>query len=201
MAGRVALDEAERIRRCVEGEPSAWRDLLAAHDSFVGSVIRRILARSGAPSGAADVDDAKSDFFGDLWLRRRETLGSFRGEGPFRAYLAVLSANHVRRRMGIEFREQRRVTRYADSRRESLKAAPDSTHSKRGEDAEVAVGLDACLPQERLLAQLLYTDEMDADAAARVLGISRETLYVRKHRLLGKLRAIVMKDREGKTSL
>jgi DNA-directed RNA polymerase specialized sigma24 family protein len=80
-------DEEGLLDRCVRGDEAAWRDIVLDHYSMVAGVCRRILARRGVPHGPLEVDEAVADFFGDLCLRREQTLGSFRGRS-LQAFLA-----------------------------------------------------------------------------------------------------------------
>lgn len=96
--------ECELISRCVAGEPGAWGELVERHKKLVAGLSRRILAHRGLPHGWQEVDEATTDFFSSLYLARESYLQGFRGRGSLRAYIAVLAANWVRRRVKVHIR-------------------------------------------------------------------------------------------------
>src|SRR5262245_48095851 len=182
MAGRRA-DEL-LLRGCLSGDGEAWRGLLARYSRFVSAIVRRILANRGLPHGTLEVEEETAEFFGDLCLHVEVTLGGYRRDGAFRAYLAVLAANHARRKADRLAKDRRRPDPPA-----AEPLAPGTTWAT--EDAEeVRATLAECTAGQRLLFELLYTDGVPPDQAASLLGITRDALYVRKHRLLRKVRAL-----------
>jgi len=172
------------VASCITGDESAWRELVARHFRFVGTITRRILARRGMPHDDGRVEEATADFFGDLCLRRDRALGGFRRESSFRAYLAVLAANHARRIAESETREQARVLAYA----RAAAPADEVVDARLIDRDELTRALERCNPQERLLFQLLYVDGVSSREAALVLGTSADGLYLRKHRFHAKIR-------------
>lgn len=198
-----AVGEPGWLRRCIDGEEAAWRDLLERYHGFVSAVVRRIFERRALPHGRGEVEEIARDLFADLCLRRQELLGGFRGTGPFRAWLAVLAANYARRRADALCRERLNLERH----RERL-VAEEETRSKQDPAGDapvdsVARAVGRCTAQERLLFQVLYVDALQAEEAATLLGITREALYLRKHRFHLRIREIlaVMKDRGGEMDL
>ncbi|MCI0586166.1 MAG: sigma-70 family RNA polymerase sigma factor [Planctomycetes bacterium] len=182
LAGRQA--DERLIRGCLTGDEESWRGLLARYTRFVGAIVRRILANRGLPHGTGEVEEETAEFFGDLCLHVEVTLGGYRRDGAFRAYLAVLAANHARRKA---------VRLAKDLRRPDLPAEgpPVAGTVWAAEDAgEVRATLAECNSGERLLFELLFTDGAPPDQVASLLGITRDALYVRKHRLLRKVRAL-----------
>lgn len=188
------LEERRLLGRCIEGEAAAWRDLLARYLPFVCAVARRILAHRGLPHGQAEVEEAAADFFGDLCLRRGDALEKFRGEGCFRAYLAVLAANHARRRAERLVRERGRAVEFQEA------VARREAGSEPAEFApeEITRAVARCPPGDRLLFQLLFVDELAVERAAHFLGVSREVVYLRKHRFLARMRSLLGERSQGR---
>jgi len=189
-------DDALR-RRCIAGEPAAWEALVARHLSLVVRIARNILSRRGLPARADDVEEAAAEFFGDLCATRRESLGAYRGKGTLRGYLAVLAANHVRRRAEMERRRRSRfgLPLEAVAEDERLATPADLGAAESEELDRVLAGLTDA---ERHLFRILFVDEMESEAAAERLGITVPALYIRKHRLLKRIRAIA--DERSATS-
>lgn len=181
-------DEMTLRHRCVEADPDAWAEFCARFALHVSGVIRNILAQRGLPSRRCDVDDAVAEFFGDLCAARHETLGAYRAQGTFRAYLAVLAANHARRRAECERRFRDRFGVPVET------IVDDETYAERGtsdfEDAEeIACVIARLAESDRSLYRVLYVEEMAPEAAAERLGVSVSALYIRKCRFLKRVRA------------
>jgi RNA polymerase sigma factor (sigma-70 family) len=182
LAGRQA--DERLLRGCLSGDEESWRGILARYSRFVGAIVRRILANRGLPHGSSEVEEETAEFFGDLCLHVEVTLGGYRRDGAFRAYLAVLAANHARRKAERLARERRRPEPPPED-------PPAAGATWAAEDAEeVRATLAECNPGERLLFELLFTDGTPPEQAASLLGITRDALYIRKHRLLRKVRAL-----------
>ncbi len=189
--------DPQLVARCLLGDENTWHELVRSHSALVGAIARRILRRNCLPDGEGEVEEAIADFFGDLCVRRAETLGRFRGESSLRAYLAVLAANHVRKRAEGKRREEARLVDYA---RLASRAGegPTSPGSDRPEPLAALSGLLArCSPPEQLLYQLLYVDGLSAEQAAAFLGIARDAVYLRKHRFHQRLRALMEERSRG----
>ncbi len=175
---------------CVRGDEGAWRELIRSYGGFVAATVRRVFERVGRREGSHEVEEAVCDFFGDLWMRRAETLGRFRGECSLRAFLAVLAANCARTRAMSNRRGCDQVATY-------LQVAAAQVMESRPPDMEIDAGrtasvLERCAGHEKLLFRLLYVEEASVDHACAVLGISRDALYLRKHRFLRRVRRLLV---------
>lgn len=82
--------EAELVGRAVGGEREAFSDLLRLHDQTMRTAATRIVGRHGL------VDDALQD----AYVRAYRSIGGFRADGPFAAWLRRIVVNccidHVR---------------------------------------------------------------------------------------------------------
>lgn len=192
--------EANTLLGCLRGEEGAWRELLATYYPLVSAIFRRVLARKKLPHEGRTVDEETAAFFGDLCLRRDQTLGRFRGEGSLRAYLAVLAVNYIRRRARELRREEQHLQEYSQSMRVQREASELGESSPDADRKEVSWAVARCSAKERLLFQLLYVDGAAAEAASSALGISRETLYLRKHRFHQKVSSFLKERSAGRAA-
>jgi len=175
----------EEVRRILDGGDAEWRVFVGQYRPLLAGIFRRILQRRGLHQDPELVAEHAEEFYSELFLRRATALGGYRADGPLKAYLAVLAANHLRRAIEARAREQRNLARLP------VPSACEETHPSQDAE-EVAVALARCSPEERLLYQLLYVDDLAPHEAARFLGVSREVLYLRKHRFLRKLRDLIV---------
>jgi RNA polymerase sigma factor (sigma-70 family) len=189
---RFRYEDEERLRRrCVEGDPDAWEALCSRYYLLVASIVRNILAKRGLPSRQNDVEEGVAEFFGDLCATRRVTLGAFRGDGAFRAFLAVLAANHSRRHAEAERRRRGRFGPAIDGGAADEPFAVEDEDVRRDDSEEVDLLLSSLTEAEQSLFRVLFVEEMDPEDAAARLGITRSALYIRKCRLLKRVRALL----------
>ena len=88
-------------------------------------------------------------------------------------------------------RDQRLRDEYAASIQDrELPSSTDESPSALGPE-EVAWALTRCSVQERLLFQVLYVDGAPTEEAGALLGVTREALYLRKHRFHQKIETLI----------
>ncbi len=195
MGAETECDEERLLHRCIDLDPDGWRELMDRYGRFLSAIIRRILARRGLPSGPTEVDEATEDFFADIFLSKAAALARFRHDGPLRAYLAVLAANHARTRASRLIKERSHADRLADpDNLEEISRSDEVPDSSLTKDS-VSEALALCGSDDQALFQLLYVDAVKTEEAASFLGVACEVLYNRKSRLLKKLRTILDRRR------
>ena len=188
--------DAGILAGCMQGQPEAWRSFVAAYHALVTAIFRKLLAPRGLPADARSLEDETSDFFADLCLNRERVLGAYRGDGSFDAFLAVVAANYIRSKADAADLEARHLQAYAAGLALQL---PEDGNGRFDEDLIASV-LRVCTIQERLLVKLLFVDGASAEEAGALLGTTRGAVYLRKHRLLAKVKELLeerSRSREG----
>lgn len=160
-------DETAEIRalRSGPGDADGFAELFARHRDDLAALCRRML------HDAASVDDALSEIF----LRAHRALPQYDPERPFKPWLRTLAANHC-----IDALRRRKAERgLFGSDEDGLDVAADAAPSAlaaltlREERHEVLAALDALPDKYRLPLILRFYRDLDYEAIAETLGVSR----------------------------
>ena len=170
--------EREMVRRCVEGDTSAWRSLYDRHFPDV----ERLIYSLGI--GDAEADDVCQEIFVIIY----KNLARFRGEARLSTWIYRLAT-----REAIRFARRRRLVRglaeiFAREKRDA--PPPDWSENEAGRRHYLRQLLDK-LPPERRLALVLYEIEgVPVSEIARISDCAENTVWTRLHRARTELEKI-----------
>ncbi len=178
-AGMVnCLDaDAQLVERCLDGEDSAWEDLVKVHTRRVYSICYRF---TGSDHEAQDLTQ-------DVFLRIFRSLKSFRaGEGSFQVWLTRLTRNllidHYRRskmeRMSDSIEDQMPVL----EERTAMSARADGMLAGREASEVLQMALQKLSPELRETVILRDLEEMEYREIARILNVPEGTVKSRLNR-------------------
>jgi RNA polymerase sigma-70 factor (ECF subfamily) len=170
--------EREMVRRCVEGDTSAWRSLYDRHFPDV----ERLIYSLGILD--AEADDVCQEIFVIIY----KNLARFRGEARLSTWIYRLAT-----REAIRFARRRRLVRglaeiFAREKRDA--PPPDWSENEAGRRHYLRQLLDK-LPPERRLALVLYEIEgVPVSEIARISDCAENTVWTRLHRARTELEKI-----------
>jgi len=153
------------LERARDGDGDAFGTLFRQHSDDVTRLCRRML------DDPAAAEDATSEVF----LRARRSLASYQLDKPFRAWLRTIASNHcidqLRRR-----RTERQIFAPGDLSSEGLAdVGVDVLRrlTQREERGAVVAALDRLPFKYRLPLVLRFYRELDYEAIAEILGVTR----------------------------
>jgi RNA polymerase sigma-70 factor (ECF subfamily) len=88
---RAVAGDADLVRRCLNGEPGAWDDLVGLYSRYVYAIVSQGYRLSGP-----DAEDA----FQDVFLRVYDRLGTLRDPDSIRPWIAQLTRRVCLDRVG-----------------------------------------------------------------------------------------------------
>lgn len=163
----------------LDAEPFAA--LFDRHRDDLAHLCRRML------DDAASVDDALSEIF----LRAHRAHAHYDSARPFKPWLRTLAANHC-----IDMLRRRRTERALfDAEELDADVAADQAPgvlallTQREEKTQLLAALDALPAKYRLPLVLRFYRDLDYDAIAEILGVSRGQVGTLLHRAKKRLRA------------
>lgn len=173
------VSDLEGLRGAPEaGDETSFEALFRAHEADLQRHCRRLLG-----------DEADRDATQEVFLRARRGFASWDRERPFRPWLLAVAGNHCI----DQLRRRSRETRIFDGRDldpgDLLDPGPSPLRLalRTEERGRLLDALDGLPQKYRLPLVLRYFQELDYDAIADVLGVSRGqvgTLLFRAKRLL-----------------
>jgi len=170
--------EREMVRRCVEGDTTAWRALYDRHFPDV----ERLVASLGIVDAEAD------DICQEIFVIIYKNLSRFRGEARLSTWIYRLTT-----REAIRFARRRRLLRglaelFARDRQSAPRA--EWSEGEAGRRHYLRQLLDR-LPPERRLALVLYEIEgVPVSEIARISDCAENTVWTRLHRARTELEKI-----------
>lgn len=171
--GRMVLEDTAKqlIEACQRGDPEAFRALFEKHKDMVYSVALRY---SGDAAAAQDIAQ-------DTFLKLFSTIGSFRGESNFEAWLYRMVVN----RCFDQKRKTRRLVSLLDGVIDARRTPEDSALDEvlREEiSAHVKSVVEGLSPEQRMVVVLRYTKGLSYEEIASILGCSAGTIASRLNR-------------------
>lgn len=214
----IRSDDICLILACEKGDEKAWEDLVTNFDSTVKSAARKM------SQNAEDAEDLAGSIWAELYGLRQDTDGKkksklvyYSGRGSLAGWLrAVVSQLAV-----DEYRKQSRFVQIEENREFENLAEESSNNSSNGlvnhhtddpetqlvekqSAADVSAALQSAVanldPEDRLILQLYYFDDLKLKEIAATFGYHEATASRKISRLHGEIRKSVEKslhDRHG----
>jgi RNA polymerase sigma-70 factor (ECF subfamily) len=167
--------DEELIRRCLEGQPEAYRLLVERYWSVAYSLARRIM----------DGHDEAVDVAQEAFVRAYQHLKEFTRESRFPTWLLRVTSNYaldLKRRKRARERLRVHVPVY------SYTPAPDSEAIAHEEESRLSEILRDLSHHQRLAIVLKVVHGLDTPEVARILGCSEGTVRVHLHQARKALR-------------
>ncbi len=166
-------DERALLRRHRDGDPDAFRELIALH----GGAVYGLLGRYGL------TPEERDDVFQEVFVRVHRASATYREDKPLKPWLFTIAVNTARtwiaRRRGRELAD-------ADGSRSArmVDPAPDGAAVAEARQAvdRLAAALDALPPDQRDAVLLCGVHQLAYEDAAKLLEIPLNTLKSRLRR-------------------
>ncbi len=188
------LSDQELIAGCLKETDSAgWEIFVRRYSKLILSCIHRTFRGYSFFHDTEDVGDVYGTFFLSLIDNDFKKLRQFqhRNECRLSTWLAVVA---VRQSIDYMRRQHRSRMKSLDEEPALFDTLADTTQncelllSDRQELDSLKKALDSLPHQDRAIFDLLYTQNLSPETAARKLGISTAAIYTRKHRLIEKIK-------------
>lgn len=178
--------DSELVRRSLQGDESAYAELLQRHQRAVYTLVRRMVRQ---PEDAAEITQ-------DAFVKAYLALARFDPQYTFRAWIMKISSNIAidflrRRRLPTLSLDQPREFQGSEMRWELPDEAhgPDEIAAGRQMEARLLEALAELTPPHRQILLLLYQERMSYDEISALLDEPLGTVKARIHRAREALRA------------
>lgn len=151
------VDERELVRRCVQGDPHAWRVFVARYDPVIRRHVRQIYR-------SADVDDVTSAVYEYLISNNYKILSSFRWQCSLDKWMRIIARTCALRAM--------RKARLQEELVETPGGEDPGDLVLRQEQVEEARAIFEQLPaRDRVVLAMFLYDGMDYREIGRALNM------------------------------
>lgn len=158
-------EEAQRIRRCAEGEGEAWREFVTRYSGWVVSVVSGVLRAAGVPQRSGEADELAASVFLKLWENDRALLKRYDSRYAPATWLRVIAVSTAR-----DFLRSRGVSHPLP---DDLAGEGGPSERLAAEERQEAVrrGMARLSPRDRLLLELHAVRNLPYETIARLLKV------------------------------
>ncbi len=192
-----SFDERELLDGLIEGNPTAWREFNRRYSRMLCACIARVVHRFSRSVGSDDAQEVYSALCLSLLAQDKRRLRSFEHDrgtklGTWLAMLAVHTAyDHLRTLR----RKPARIPIEDVSELAALAPAPEDLCIQRQRTEIVGRILDELTDKDRQFMLLHFGQGLAPEQVASEMGISVKTVYTKKHKLRGRLEAMLFNYR------
>ena len=176
----TGLSDNEVISRVLQGEQSAYAELVNKYQGYVFTLtLRMIKSREDAEEVAQDV-----------FVKAYRYLADFRGESKFSTWLyTIVNTTCItflrKKKLDIHSLDNEKVFEVADSKDSGFRANMIEQKSKV---EMVNEAISMLSPDDAEIITLFYKAEQNLEEIARILHLETNTVKVRLHRARGRLK-------------
>jgi RNA polymerase sigma-70 factor (ECF subfamily) len=186
-------EELILISHLLDGQAAAWKAFHAAYGRLIATTIGRVVGRFGIGAGSEDAREIQASLCLELLANDKSKLRAFdpaRG-ARFSTWIAML-ASHA----AYDFLRRRRREPRGDGECDADLLACDSpdphTLCELGERARLVESLTHDFSaKDRQFLDLYFAQGLEPDEVANRMGISVKTVYSKKHKIRGRIEALL----------
>jgi RNA polymerase sigma-70 factor, ECF subfamily len=192
---RIGLGRSEELallERLITDDAEAWRCFVSAYGRLVTSTISRVLSRFGFFRNSEDIREIHASFCLEILANDKAKLRAFRPDRGIRlsTWIGMLASHSA-----YDFlRRRRREPQRDDYDADTLACeSPDpfSLYELRERTRLVEAAVRHFTAKDREFLELYYGEGLEADQVAQRMGISVKTVYSKKHKIQGRLEALL----------
>jgi RNA polymerase sigma-70 factor (ECF subfamily) len=188
-------EELYLLERLISDDAEAWRRFVSAYGRLVTSTISRVLSRFGYFRNSEDIREIHASFCLEILANDKAKLRAFRPERGIRlsTWVGMLASHAAYDFLRRRRREPQRDDYDADS---IVSESPDpfSLCELRERTRLIEAAVRHFTAKDREFLELYYGEGLEADQVARRMGISVKTVYSKKHKIQGRLEALLDRD-------
>ena len=176
----TGLGDNEIISRVLRGEQNAYADLVNRYQSYVFTLILRMVKTR------EDAEEVAQDVF----VKAYRSLADFRGESKFSTWLYTIanttSITFLRKKkLDVHSLDNEKVFEVADSKDSGFRA---NLIEQKSRVNMVNQAIAMLSPDDAEIITLFYKAEQNLEEIARILRLETNTVKVRLHRARGRLK-------------
>lgn len=182
---RAARQERHLLDRLIDGEATAWRELIDTHAALLHAVARRVFARYAFPATRDDIEDTVAEVWRNLLEHDLRLVHQCRERDNLLPALQVLA-----RHRAIDLMRRRKV--HAQPLNDYDAAAPQERENSDMPDSdEIRAALNLLPQRERTLVQLFFLQHKKYREIADITGIPQNSIGPTLSRALVRLRTLL----------
>ena len=177
----------------LRGDAVAWRTFMQQHGRLVCATVARIVRRFGLIATSEDVREIEAWFLVELLANDKAKLRAFQPDRGvrFSTWIAMLASHTAYDFLRKRRREPRGDAEY-DAESVACEAPDPYSVCELVERGRLVESLTEDLTEkDREFLELYYAEGLDPTEVASRMGISVKTVYSKKHKIQGRLEALL----------
>lgn len=193
------MNDFELIKGCTAGDKQSWDCFVEQFSRLIYDSIRRTFRKYGANFNEDIINDLHGDVFLSLLDNGYRKLRSFEGRNgcTLASFVRIIAVNktidywrRLRPEVSIDEQDETSESKKAKFFKELMTFDTHDSLEKEDIDQRVGILLGELTEEEKQFCQLCFNDGLKPADIAKQLGISVDNFYVRKQRLLNRLKKI-----------
>lgn len=203
----VEISDGELIKGCVSGEDRAsWEIFVRKHSKLIWNSALKTFRAYTFPNSKEDIEDVYGLVFLSLIENDFRKLRQFRSENAcsLSTWLTVVT---VRKTIDFIRRDKRHLILEPQTEGTNILdhvlhngQNPDIELEEKEKDIAFNKALHMLSPQDKLLYDLLYNWQFSPEESAKILCLSLNTVYSKKHRIIERIKKNIKDLQEKENS-
>lgn len=182
----TGLGDSEIISRVLQGEQSAYAELVTRYQNYVFTLTLRMI------KGREDAEEVAQDVF----IKAYRSLADFRGESKFSTWLYTITNTTCitflrKKKLEIHSLDNEKIFEIADNRDSGFSA---NLVEQKSRVSMVNEAIALLSPDDAAVITLFYKAEQNLDEIGKILGLEPNTVKVRLHRARTRLKEKMEKN-------
>lgn len=185
--------ELTLLARLLTDEPLAWRDFDRSYGRLITATIARILSKFGMVTGSEDVHEVRSAFLLELLANGKSKLRAFSADRGVRlsTWISMLASHSA-----YDFLRKRRKDPVSEFEWDADTLSSDTPDPYSLCETSERIRLVTAVMSEfsakdREFLELYFGDGLPPEEVASRMRISVKTVYTKKHKITGRLGALL----------
>ncbi len=191
--------DRELLDACFDGNRIAQEEFINRFSKLVYYSIHRAFKVKGLAPGQEEVEDLFGDVFLSIFDSDFAKLRSFEGRNgcSLASWIRLIAGRKAIDHLRDKHRDKVGVSADYDTGHAERSDDPDpeETFLDREREDILSAAIIRLPPEDLLFLNLYYEDEHPPERIAEILGVSVNTVYSRKHRMLERLKKLVEEEK------
>jgi len=185
-------EDSQFLARLLKKEKAAWDEFVDRYSPFIYHGIHQCFQRYAVPKRPEDIEDLYHSIFLIFLEDDYKKLRQFKGHCSLSTWVHIISTRFVidwlrkgRKSVPLDAESEEGISLY-DKLPDPDPGVEDRIYTAQKRQL-LKKALELMTSEDRLLAVLIYERQMPVEEIAATMNLSKENVYIRKHRLKVKL--------------
>ena len=192
------MNEQQLIQGCINQDKKSWDHFVERYNKLIYSTLHGIFREKAIAPGQDVVEELFNETFVVLLKDDAKKLRQFQGKCSFASWIRLITTN-----VAIDYLRKLKPTVSLDEKPDDgpslieLLTVDDNIKANLSQEDEKEIFariLGKLDSKDQLLLRLLFIDEISPEEAGRIMGFTKDAIYMRKSRLVNQLKQLISEE-------